>query len=156
MDSLPLRDIHLPAGVSAWPLAPGWWVLMLVVALLMFAVWFLWRRGGTQRYSLAQLRGIERQFAEDGDPRRLVTDISTLLRRVCLTYRPRDSVASLTGKAWRDALVSLSGPRGTLPDSVAWQIVHGPYNPVEPIDPKALLGHTRRWLRALPPKKAAA
>lgn len=156
MEGLPLRDIHLPGGVSLWPLAPGWWALLIALMILTFVVVRLWRRRSLRRYSLTQLRAIERQFASDGDARRLVTDISTLLRRVCLTYRPRDTVASLTGKAWRDALVSLSGPRGALPDKVAWQIVHGPYNPAEPVEPKALVQHTRNWLRALPPSKVTA
>lgn len=153
MESLALRDIHLPAEVPFWPLAPGWWLLMVALAIAAFFLLRWWRRGTTQRYSLDQLDAIEQRFASDGDARQLVSEISTLLRRVCLTYLPRERVASLTGKAWRDALVSLSGPRGALPDKVAWQIVHGPYNPSEPIEPKALLGHTRRWLRALPPAR---
>ena len=31
---LPLRDLHLPAEVGWWPLAPGWWVLIAIVAAL--------------------------------------------------------------------------------------------------------------------------
>jgi hypothetical protein len=150
MEPLSLRDIHLPSEVGFWPLAPGWWLLMVALAVAAFFVLRWWRRGTTQRYCLSQLDAIEKRFASEGDARQLVSDVSTLLRRVCLTYLPRERVASLTGKAWRDALMSLAGPRGALPDKVAWQIVHGPYNPAEPVEPDALLGHTRRWVRSLP------
>ena len=40
--SLPLRDIALPAEIGWWPLAPGWWVLVTIVALAL-AVWRIWR-----------------------------------------------------------------------------------------------------------------
>jgi hypothetical protein len=29
-----LRDIHLPEAISWWPMAPGWWVLLILVSLL--------------------------------------------------------------------------------------------------------------------------
>ena len=42
-----------------------------------------------------------------------------------------------------------------LSPEVAEQIVHGPYNPSQPIEPAALLDQARAWLRALPPLKGA-
>ena len=40
MDNLPeLRDIHLPSdGVSIFPLAYGWWGLLLLAIAMIFAV----------------------------------------------------------------------------------------------------------------------
>ena len=35
MDNLPnLRDIHIPDGVSAFPPAYGWWVMLLALLLM--------------------------------------------------------------------------------------------------------------------------
>ena len=37
-----LRDIHLPEAVSLWPLAPGWWLLLALIAAVLglsIAVW---------------------------------------------------------------------------------------------------------------------
>ena len=31
-EQIPLRDLHLPDVVGLWPLAPGWWVLILLAA----------------------------------------------------------------------------------------------------------------------------
>ena len=38
-DNLPeLRDIHLPDGVSAFPPAYGWWVVLLAILSIVAAV----------------------------------------------------------------------------------------------------------------------
>lgn len=156
MDAIPLRDIHLPGAVSWWPPAPGWIVLILLAGVLAGLAWVLWRRGGVRRRALIDLASIEADFARHGDDRALVRDVSTLLRRVCLTYHPRTSVASVTGKAWRDILHSVAGSKHALPDKIAWQVVHAPYDPNEPVEPEALLTHTRRFLSALPAQRTAA
>ena len=47
MDNLPeLRDIHLPTdGVSFFPLAYGWWGLLLLIVLLLVGIKvFFWLR----------------------------------------------------------------------------------------------------------------
>lgn len=156
MEALPLRDIHLPGAVSWWPLAPGWWMLVVLLGVAAGLLLRAWLRQSMRRRALGELDAIEAGFADHGNATRLVQDVSALLRRVCLTYRPRTSVASLTGKAWRDALRGLSGDAKALPDTVAWQIVHGPYNPAQDVDPELILKHTRRYLGALPPLSRAA
>ena len=48
-----LHDIHLPAALGRWPLAPGWLVLlgMLLLLLILGVVWgWRWfRRGKVKR-----------------------------------------------------------------------------------------------------------
>ena len=40
-----LKDIHLPGAVSAWPPAPGWWILtFLLLALVTWIIWKLWQK----------------------------------------------------------------------------------------------------------------
>ena len=41
-----LRDIHLPEAIGWWPLAPGWWLLIILVCLglITLARLFLRRR----------------------------------------------------------------------------------------------------------------
>ena len=39
-EQIPLRDLHLPEAIGWWPLAPGWWV---VVALVAGGLYYLFR-----------------------------------------------------------------------------------------------------------------
>ena len=61
MDNLPeLRDIHVPDGVSAFPPAYGWWVVLAgVVALFLLAELFLLlRRASKKLYARRLLQNI--------------------------------------------------------------------------------------------------
>ena len=101
---IPLRDLHLPDAIGWWPLAPGWWVL-IVIALIGFG--FLLRaglrrraRGAARRFALRQLNEIVQQYEERKDPAVFGANISALLRRTMLAYAPRLDVAGLTGEEW--------------------------------------------------------
>jgi len=58
-----LRDIHLPEPVSWWPLAPGWWILIIGGCLLSaWLIQFLYRRYRANRYrrqALQQLKQLQ-------------------------------------------------------------------------------------------------
>ena len=155
-NELPLRDIHLPEPLSWWPPAPGWWLLGLLLLLTPALLWLWRRRLRVRRAALARLGAIESELAAGADPHTLAMALSTLLRRVVLTYRPRADVAALTGAAWRAELDALAGPRGRLSEQVAQQLSTAPYNPRAPFDAAAAVAEVRRWLRALPPQKRAA
>jgi len=102
--ALPLRDLHLPEPIGWWPLAPGWWV---VLALLAVALGYLaWRRyrawvlNAPRRFALRELARIEAEYLEHRDPVVLGKQLSELLRRGMLAYAPRADVAGLTGEDW--------------------------------------------------------
>ncbi len=103
-EQIPLRDLHLPADVGWWPLAPGWWVLIGLagLGLLWFAVrlWRAWHANRARRVALRQLGHLSQRYREAGDLSELAKSLSELLRRVVLAYAPRGEVASLTGAAW--------------------------------------------------------
>jgi hypothetical protein len=103
-EQLPLRDLHLPEAISWWPLAPGWWV---VIVLALIGIGFLLRawlrtraRGAARRYALRQLDAIVQQYGEHKDPVAFGAELSELLRRAMLAYAPRLDVAGLTGEEW--------------------------------------------------------
>ena len=107
-EDLPLRDLHLPAEIGWWPLAPGWWLLagLLFVALLYFTyrLWRSWRRGAARREALAEFRRLCGQLEQDGNLAVFVNGISTLLRRAMLSCESRTDVAGLVGEDWLRAL----------------------------------------------------
>ena len=102
--ALPLRDLHLPDAIGWWPLAPGWWFLIALVAG--FAAWFAWREyrlwlgNAPRRHALKELARFENEYLEHRNPVVLGKQVSELLRRGMLAYAPRAEVAGLTGEAW--------------------------------------------------------
>jgi len=103
-NALPLRDLHLPEAIGWWPLAPGWWVVLtVVVAVLGYLLWRVykrWRFNAPRRFALLELARYEADFFEHRNPVMLGKQVSELLRRAMLAYAPRDEVAGLTGEAW--------------------------------------------------------
>ena len=103
-EQIPLRDLHLPDAIGWWPLAPGWWV---VIVLTLIGLGFLLRawlrvraRGAARRFALRQLDSIVQQYDEHKNPVTFGASLSELLRRTMLAYAPRLDVAGLTGEEW--------------------------------------------------------
>ncbi|MGE0858472.1 MAG: DUF4381 family protein [Gammaproteobacteria bacterium] len=88
--TLELRDIHLPAPVSWWPLAPGWWLLLIAVLLAALGL-VLWRRGAPtrrlRRAALAELAAIEAAYVTAGDGHACAAALSRLLHRLAVLAR---------------------------------------------------------------------
>lgn len=103
-EQLPLRDLHLPAEIGVWPLAPGWWVLIALAAAglawLLTHAWRRYRRNAARRAALRELGRLTRDYRESGNVVELGRRLSTLLRRAMLAYAPRPEVAGLTGDRW--------------------------------------------------------
>ncbi len=172
-DALPLRDIHLPEPVSWWPPAPGWWLLLATV-LVLVAIYIVIKKIRYSRRlktaSAAMFDTIKEQYQQDHNKILLAKNLSTFLRRVCISHYPRHDTAGLTGKDWLDFLDS------TLPEKIqprfadAGQILlTAPYLPEqtpsistnEPLanneaqhdfDAAALLELCEKWLQVQPVK----
>jgi len=103
-NALPLRDLHLPEAIGWWPLAPGWWVMLVLAAAgfayLAWRFYRAWRFNAPRRYALRELARYEAEYLEHRNPVALGKQVSELLRRGMLAYAPRDEVAGLTGEQW--------------------------------------------------------
>lgn len=101
---LPLRDLHLPDPIGWWPLAPGWWFVLLSAACLLgylsWRVYRRWQYNAPRRFALRELARYEAEYLEHRDPVRLGKQLSELLRRGMLAYAPRGEIAGLTGDSW--------------------------------------------------------
>ena len=93
-----LKDIHTPAIIENWPIAIGYWlVLMILISSLIFtAIWL------TRRYkrSAAKPMAIRELDFLDINHSNITVDINTLIKRAAISYLPRDQVAGLEGQAW--------------------------------------------------------
>ena len=125
-----LRDITLPDGVSWWPLAPGWWILLFLIVIAFWLLWRWLRYRKADRWRNEALLELEtlRDLANHHQNNSLVLEsTSALYRRLALLMEPRHEIASLTGQAWLEKLDSLSGNRfftegeGRILESAVWQ-----------------------------------
>ena len=149
-ESIPLRDIHLPAAIGWWPPAPGWWalavLLLLAVAALGVAVARHYsRRRVLARHALAELQAIERRHAARPDAAALSQSLSALLRRVAMSAQTRKAAAAVTGAAWLRHLDALAGE--TMFDNAFGRgFIDAAYRPRPDIDAAALLTLCRDWI----------
>ena len=102
---LPLRDIHLPDPVSWWPPAIGWWCLIALIILLFIAGIRLFQHRNKIKYSPANmakqtLQSIRNEYTQNGDKQYLIREISSLIRRLCISLFPRQETASIVGDDW--------------------------------------------------------
>lgn len=102
--ALPLRDLHLPDAIGWWPLAPGWWgvivVLGAVLGYVLLRAYKRWQFNAPRRYAMRELARYESEYLVHRDPVTLGKQLSELLRRGMLAYAPREDVAGLTGSEW--------------------------------------------------------
>jgi hypothetical protein len=107
-NTIPLRDLHLPEATGLWPLAPGWWVVIAIVVVLLAIwcrqMWISWRDGASRRHALRQFEDFYAAYRKNGDVVAFANELSELLRRTMIAYAPREEVAGLTGQAWLDWL----------------------------------------------------
>lgn len=103
------HDIIEPAPIGWWPLAPGWWLLIVigVAALFALGLW-LWQRQrklAPLRQALQELRALESQWQQQRDHRAACAALSALLKRMARLCYPHEECARLTGAAWQAFLL---------------------------------------------------
>lgn len=139
-----LKDIHLPEAISAWPPAPGWWILavMLLSLLIWGCIWFI-QRHKQNRYRQQALLELQ-QLNDQGTA---LTNINALLKRVALVAYPDQQVASLNGEQWVSFLHRCC-PQVT--DGSFALLAQGPYQDpgkISDSDIKTLQNHCSTWIK---------
>ena len=122
-DNLPeLRDIHLPDGISLFPPAYGWWVIVgaIIGSVLFYRLIRLMLQKSKKRYALRLLK-----TPADNNFIHQASAMSTILRRICIYKYPEAIV--LTGKQWTDFLNSKCKEK--LDDKTAELLLNAPYMP---------------------------
>ncbi len=95
-----LKDIHLPADASMWPLAWPWWVLFSAVAVTIVLAIYFKRKNVWRKQALLQLNVID-----SANKLQCIKDCNRLLKQVAL-LRFGQQCASLSGQKWLDFLDS--------------------------------------------------
>lgn len=142
-----LAPAHAPPAVGAWPPAPGWWGVMLLLACTVaLLLYFLTRRQARlRRHALREVHGLALSVNDDG---RLAIALEHLLRRYAIAAYGREAVAGLSGQAWLDFLAAhgareLAGETGRAMLCVA-------YGGCAAFDRRHLLAAARAFIRSSP------
>lgn len=144
-----LRDIHLPTEPNFWPLATGWYILIIGL-ILSFLICFIWWRIYQNRPLPYALRELEKIQKTSKDQLKL---LSQLLKRVAMAKYGRKEVAPLTEDTWQDFL--LSAAPDTLTQKQAHLLAFAVYAPKHPISDSTLYKNARLWIkRVLKSKKS--
>ena len=144
-----LRDIHLPAPISWWPPAPGWWMLAIllvgtVIGLILWRV-IRHRRLAYRREALDHYQTIHASYLEHNDNARLLAEISVLLKRTCITRYGREQTAGLAGEQWL-AYLDQTGKCTEFTQGPGRVLVTQRFLPQPTLDGPELLRVTLMWL----------
>ena len=133
-----MHDIVMSEPVSWWPLASGWYVLMLVLAMAI--IWFgvktfkQWKKNAYRRAALRELKSIS------------PADLPALVKRVSLCIYPREQVATLSGEAWLEFL-DQSGNTQDFTQGPGRHLLELSYNPnASSIPIEELTNIIRKWV----------
>ena len=156
-----LQPTIAPPPVSWWPLAPGWWALLVLVPLLLWGLWYL-RRYLPQRQqqamqseqpldpmrqaALAELARLVRPYdGQHAGP--WLQQLNALLKRLARADYPTDNSHILSGRAWLAFLDNRCPAAGL----TRWMIlVEGTYRSHCSLDDKAINGLNQAvdtWIR---------
>jgi hypothetical protein len=127
MESLPLRDIHLPLPIGIWPLAPGWWCLIAALIAATAVILFLIQRYRRPTALKQALEEVDRLFeiSEISHVQRN-QEISLILKKLAVTTYPREDVAGLAGEEWIDWVKSRADGTSYSPQILSF-LRYGPY-----------------------------
>lgn len=142
-----LRDIHLPSDVDWWPLAPGWWVLMLLVVIGLFLLIKWWRNALKRKQHFKQVMSAVDGLAAELhlDDKAWLERLSALLRQLAINLHGRKATAGLVGIDWLEYL-DHSGQTDQFSQGPGRVLANAPYQQSVTYDRSELLGLARQWL----------
>ena len=139
-----LQPIIMPAPISWWPPALGWWLLASLV-LIVPMVWFYLMYAGKEQApqpsddplrasALAQLHALAKPY--DGEQAGTwLQQLNQLLKRICAVRYPEYASHTLSGREWLAFLDSRCPAAGL----TRWMIlVQGAYQPDCRLDDKSI------------------
>ena len=155
-----LQPLIAPAPISAWPPAPGWWALLILLPLLAWGAWrlrHLWPSKAEpviteqpldpiRLEALAELARLPKPY--DGAPAGAwLQQINALLKRLCRNHYPNSHSHTLNGRQWLAFLDNRCPAAGL----TRWMVlVEGAYKPECKLDDKAIAGLSQSvetWIR---------
>ncbi|MEZ8601380.1 DUF4381 domain-containing protein [Vibrio splendidus] len=153
---LDLSPIITPSAPSWWPLAWGWWSVIITAIILIALVFFILKR----RKNNQQAKQEALSYFRNSQPSNALSPSAAqdIVRQAALSYFPRDKVAGLFGDDWLAFLdAQLAKPLFAAKQSQWQQALYQDTALMSDEQKKAqqqLVNDCEIWLRkALPPKR---
>ncbi|TKF28629.1 DUF4381 domain-containing protein [Vibrio kanaloae] len=153
---LDLSPVIAPDAPTWWPLAWGWWaVIITAIALIALVFFIVKRRKNNQQAKQEALSYFSNSQSQDGLSPSKAQDI---VRQAALSYFPREKIAGLSGDDWLTFLdAQLAKPLFAAKQSQWQQALYQDVALMNDEQKKAqqqLVNDCETWLRkALPPKR---
>ncbi|KAB0465652.1 DUF4381 domain-containing protein [Vibrio kanaloae] len=153
---LDLSPVIAPDAPTWWPLAWGWWaVIITAISLIALVFFILKRRKNNQQAKQEALSYFSNSQSQDGLSPSKAQDI---VRQAALSYFPREKIAGLSGDDWLKFLdAQLAKPLFVAKQSQWQQALYQDVALMNDEQKKAqqqLVNDCETWLRkALPPKR---
>ena len=142
-----LHDIDLPPPVGAWPPAPGWALLLVLLLVLSVFAWrwgrVAWRRYRIRRQALSRCDRLEQLYKTRGI--QVCNHLSVLLRRVTLAFHAPEDAARV-GQDWIEFLRSTSR-QDTWQTCDCSYLLRLPYRAKATAETLPLIAACRRWIK---------
>lgn len=97
---LPLHDIVVDHQVSWWPLALGWWLVIVILLASLTGAWFYWRHWQRRRTLKLKVETLLKAPAQS------ISELNLRLKQVFLLKYPRATLANLEEQAWLQKLIA--------------------------------------------------
>ena len=101
-----LNDIIVPDAVGFFPLAPGWFIVILLTLALFFH--FAFKAYGRYQRTLYKREAMKELESYSTDSRDEILALLTLAKRVGIAAYGRDQIAKLSGESWWDFMEEYS------------------------------------------------
>ena len=149
-----LHDIQLPEQIGWWPLAWGWYVLLLLFMFLCIfitrAVFSRIKRRRPRRLALRMVNDVE----AIASPQAKAAALNNILKRAVMAYEARQETAKLSARQWATWL-NTHAQEGSAIEAHYLTLAYRPDCDAEQVE--AYLLQVRHWLqRNLPLKKTVA
>ena len=150
-----LNDIVLPASVSWWPMANGWYFLIgfFLIAIVWLAYRSIrrWNKDSYRREALQELHLLAERTQNAENRAASLRQLPVLLKRSALSAYPRQQVAALSGADWIGFLNSQTN-RPVFTDTTAGLLNSISYNTgnldnIDDSSKAALLDAIKKWLK---------
>lgn len=145
-----LRDIHLPATISWWPPAIGWWLLSVIFAAML--AFFLnrliknYRRNLYRRQALMALKTLEEDQAQNQNIK--LVAVVEILKKTCASAYKNSNINSKSIKEFLSILRKESRDRLFLeiPENIELMVYASHKVNIDPIWLGNFLEDSKKWI----------